>query len=54
MSSVNIKKGAHVEYAILDKDVTIEAGVTIKGTLEKPIVIRKYDDVNDDWIRNRG
>lgn len=54
MASVNIKKGAHVEYAILDKDVTIEAGVTIKGTLEKPIVIRKYDDVNDDWIRNRG
>jgi len=36
-----IEEGAVVEYAILDKEVTVKRGQVIRGTVEEPIVIKK-------------
>lgn len=36
-----IAKGAHVSYAILDKNVKIGPGVVIQGTIDNPVVIDK-------------
>ncbi|KXT82030.1 glucose-1-phosphate adenylyltransferase subunit GlgD [Streptococcus oralis] len=43
-----IHENATVEYAILDKGVEVEEGVTIRGTLEHPIVIKKGAKVTED------
>lgn len=45
-----IESGARVEYAILDKNVTIPSGVTIRGTAENPVVIGKGQKVTGDII----
>lgn len=36
-----IEEGAVVEYAILDKEVTVKKGQVIRGTAEEPVVIKK-------------
>lgn len=36
-----IEKGASVQYAILDKNVTVKAGTKLLGSPEHPLVIRK-------------
>ena len=41
MQGAKIGKGAILEYCILDKNVTIEPGVVLKGTKDKLIVIEK-------------
>ncbi|GCF95420.1 glucose-1-phosphate adenylyltransferase subunit GlgD [Enterococcus florum] len=48
MANAVIKKGAIVKYAILDKNVEIEAGVKVTGTPEKPIVIKKGQKIKED------
>ncbi|OTA27088.1 glucose-1-phosphate adenylyltransferase subunit GlgD [Alloscardovia macacae] len=50
-SKVHVGAGARVEYAVLDKNVVIQPGVTVKGTPEKPIVITKGSIVEEDIIR---
>ena len=44
------EQGASVKYAILDKYVTVEPGVRIEGTPEKPVVIKKHEHVCADVI----
>ena len=48
---VSIGDGAVVENAILDKNVKIAPGVTIRGTGDKPIVIAKASEVVEDIIQ---
>lgn len=50
MANANIKQGASVKYAILDKCVTVEPGVRIEGTPENPVVIKKHEHVCADVI----
>lgn len=51
MAKSTIKKNAIVEYAILDKNVVIEEGVSVIGTAENPIVIRKNAHIVEDVIQ---
>lgn len=48
MSSATIGRDATIEYAILDKNVEVEEGVTIKGTPDKPVVITKDSHIVAD------
>ncbi len=48
MSNAQIKRGAKLQYAILDKNVEVEAGVTIQGTPENPVVITKDSHIVAD------
>ena len=48
MSNAQIKRGAKLQYAILDKNVEVEAGVTIQGTPENPVVITKNSHIVAD------
>ncbi|KIL48171.1 sugar phosphate nucleotidyltransferase [Jeotgalibacillus soli] len=41
MQKSQIGENCHLEYVILDKDVRIQDGVTLKGTSDKPLVLRK-------------
>ena len=45
-----IGKGAHVEYAILDKGVEVAEGVVIRGTAEHPVVVKKGEKVTEDIL----
>lgn len=45
-----IKAGADVSYAILDKNVVIAEGVKVQGTKETPVVIKKNAHVTEDII----
>ena len=45
---VVVHEGAVVEHAILDKGVVVEAGVTIRGTQEAPLVIKKGAVITED------
>ena len=38
---LKVAKGATVEYAIVDKGVEIAEGVTVRGTENNPVVIKK-------------
>ena len=40
-----------VEYAIIDKNVRIPAGVTLKGSLENPLVVAKGQLITGDIIQ---
>lgn len=51
MNSAKIGEKAQLEYCILDKDVTVIDGVTIKGTADNPIVIEKGSIVSQDIIQ---
>ena len=46
-----IRSGAKVAYAIVDKHVIIEIGVKVEGTSEHPVVIPKYTVVREDVIQ---
>lgn len=48
---VKIGADAVIEYAIIDKNVTVPAGVTLKGTAEKPLVIAKGREITGDIIQ---
>lgn len=50
MSSATIGENAKIDYAILDKNVTVEAGVTICGTPEFPVIIAKGQTVSKDVL----
>ncbi|MGQ5709290.1 glucose-1-phosphate adenylyltransferase subunit GlgD [Lactobacillus sp. PSON] len=50
MANCNLGKNSHVEYAILDKNVVVDENVTIKGTPERPIVVKKGAVVSKDLI----
>lgn len=45
-----IKEGAEVSYAILDKNVVIAEGVKVRGTSDAPIVVKKNTHVTEDLI----
>ena len=47
---VVIHENAIVEYAILDKGVEVAAGVTIRGTEEAPVVVKKGTIVTEDIV----
>ena len=46
-----VEKGATVEYAIVDKGVEIAEGVTVRGTENNPVVIKKGSVVTEDIVR---
>ncbi|MBM7677622.1 glucose-1-phosphate adenylyltransferase subunit GlgD [Gracilibacillus alcaliphilus] len=48
MPSAQIREGASIQYAILDKNVIVDPGVTIAGTEEKPVVVPKGAHVTND------
>lgn len=50
MANCKIKSGADVEYAILDKNVVIEKGVTVKGKPDSPVVIKKGSIISKDFV----
>lgn len=50
MSNAQIEEDAVIEYAILDKNVTVKAGVKISGTAQNPVVILKNQVVEEDVI----
>ncbi|MCD5505163.1 glucose-1-phosphate adenylyltransferase subunit GlgD [Lactobacillus delbrueckii] len=50
MANCKIKSGAGVEYAILDKNVVIEKGVTVKGRPDSPVVIKKGSVISKDFV----
>ena len=45
MSDVTIGEGAELEYVILDKDVTVGAGIKLRGTYEHPLVLKRGESV---------
>ena len=47
---VVIHENAIVEHAILDKGVEVAAGVTIRGTEEAPVVVKKGTIVTEDIV----
>ncbi|WHZ32127.1 glucose-1-phosphate adenylyltransferase subunit GlgD [Desemzia incerta] len=47
MQGCKIGKGAHLEYVILDKNVTIAPGVRLIGTPEQPLVVEKGSVLNE-------
>lgn len=50
MANCKIKSGADVEHAILDKNVVIEKGVTVKGKPDSPVVIKKGSVISKDFV----
>lgn len=46
MQGSKIGKGAHLEYCILDKNVTVEPGAVLKGTRDNLMVIAKNETVS--------
>ena len=48
---VLIGENAVVEYAILDKGVEVAEDVTIRGTVDNPVVIKKGEKVTEDRIQ---
>ncbi|OTN76917.1 glucose-1-phosphate adenylyltransferase, GlgD subunit [Enterococcus sp. 8G7_MSG3316] len=49
-----IKAGAEVSYAILDKNVVIAEGIKVQGTKEAPVVIKKNTYITEDIIGGVG
>jgi glucose-1-phosphate adenylyltransferase len=45
MANCEIGIGAQLEYCILDKDVKINAGVKLIGTMEHPVILNRGDVV---------
>ena len=45
MANTEIGIGAQLEYCILDKDVKINAGVKLIGTMEHPVILNRGDVV---------
>lgn len=47
---VVVRENAIVEHAILDKGVEVAVGVTIRGSLEAPVVVQKGTIVTEDIV----
>jgi len=47
---VVVRENAIVEHAILDKGVEVAAGVTIRGSLDAPVVVQKGTIVTEDIV----
>lgn len=47
---VVVRENAIVEHTILDKGVEVAAGVTIRGSLEAPVVVQKGTIVTEDIV----
>ncbi len=47
MQGCKIGEGAHLEYVILDKNVTVAPGVRVIGTPEQPLVVEKGSVLNE-------
>lgn len=47
---VVVRENAIVEHSILDKGVEVAAGVTIRGSLEAPVVVQKGTIVTEDIV----
>ena len=47
---VVVRENAIVEHVILDKGVEVAAGVTIRGSLEAPVVVQKGTIVTEDIV----
>lgn len=47
---VVVRENAIVEHAILDKGVEVAAGVTIRGSLDEPVVVQKGTIVTEDIV----
>ncbi len=45
MQGAKIGSGAKLEYVILDKNVTVSKGATLKGTPRNPVIIKKGETV---------
>ncbi len=45
MQGSKIRKGASLEYVILDKNVTVTEGASLKGTPKHPVIIKKGETV---------
>ncbi|MGZ9586177.1 glucose-1-phosphate adenylyltransferase subunit GlgD [Paenibacillus marinisediminis] len=45
MQGTHIGKGAHIEYAIIDKNVHISDGVTLIGVESSPVIIKKGERI---------
>lgn len=50
MGNCKILEDAEIEYAILDKNVIVDAHVKIKGTKENPLVIQKGARITEDIL----
>ena len=50
MGSANVGENTSIKYAIVDKNVTIDANLKIEGTPEKPVVIEKDTHITSDVI----
>lgn len=48
---VLIGENAVVDYAILDKGVEIAENVTVRGTVDNPVVLKKGEKVTEDRIQ---
>lgn len=50
MSNCHLGKNSRVEFAILDKNVVVADNVVVKGSPEKPIVVKKGTVINKDLV----
>ena len=48
---VTIGQGSVLEHVIVDKTVTVPAGVTLRGSAENPLVIGKGQEITGDIIQ---
>jgi len=48
MANAQIETGAQIRYAVLDKNVVVKAGVTIQGTPQQPVIIKKNQVISSD------
>ncbi|WP_066191642.1 glucose-1-phosphate adenylyltransferase subunit GlgD [Gracilibacillus timonensis] len=53
MPSAEIRSGASIQFAILDKNVVVDAGVKIAGTKEEPVVIPKGTHVTNHILEGQ-
>lgn len=51
MSGCTIGEGAQLQYVILDKGVTVDPGVVLKGTKDQVLVIEKNTHVTQDYAQ---
>ncbi|MGT2929746.1 glucose-1-phosphate adenylyltransferase subunit GlgD [Streptococcus dentasini] len=48
---VSVGAGAVIDHVIVDKGISIPAGVTLRGTVENPLVIGKGQEITGDIIQ---
>ena len=50
MANCKFEPGSQVEYAVIDKNVVIKKNVTVKGTPQQPVVVKKGTILTKDLI----